>query len=322
MPMLDMPLDQLKKYKGINPCPADFDAYWKRALAEMNAVDPEVELRPADFKTQFAETFDMFFTSVGGARVHAKLLRPKKAAKRHPAVLQFHGYGGHCGDWYSKLGYPAAGLTLAAMDCRGQWGLSNDGGTVLAGDTQIGHFIRGMDEENPDRLFFRQMYLDTAMLARIVMAMDDVDPQRVGCFGGSQGGGLTLACAGLVPGMKLAAPVFPFLCDYQRVWQMDLAKDAYSELRDYIRNRDPLSERHEEIFTKLGYIDASHLASRIKAKVLMTVTLMDNICPPSTQFAAYNRIRSKKELVVYQDFGHEGLPGADDRIFQFMTTEL
>ena len=191
-------------------------------------------------------------------------------------------------------------------------------GDALAGNTQAGHFIRGIDEEDANNLFFRQMYLDTAMLARVVMEMDDVDPDRVGCFGGSQGGGLTLACAGLTPRMKLVAPVFPFLCDYKRVYEMDLAKDAYSELRDYIRNRDPLAQRRDEIFTKLGYIDAHHLAARIKGEVLMAVSLMDNICPPSTQFAAYNKIRSKKNMVIFQDFGHEWLPGFDDTTFEFM----
>jgi cephalosporin-C deacetylase len=113
--------------------------------------------------------------------------------------------------------------------------------------------------------------------------------------------------------------VFPFLCDYKRVWEIDLAKDAYGELQDYFRRFDPLHEREEEIFTKLGYVDVQHLASRIRAEVYMGVGLMDTICPPSTQFAAYNKIPSKKSLAVYPDFGHEGLPGHADRVFQFMT---
>ncbi|MFN2161951.1 MAG: acetylxylan esterase, partial [Candidatus Promineifilaceae bacterium] len=44
----------------------------------------------------------------------------------------------------------------------------------------------------------------------------------------------------------------------------------------------------------------------------------DEICPPSTQFAAYNKITAPKEMVLYPDFGHEDLPGFDDRVFQFM----
>jgi cephalosporin-C deacetylase len=99
---------------------------------------------------------------------------------------------------------------------------------------------------------------------------------------------------------------------------MDLAKDAYNDLKQYFRRFDPLHERSEEIFTKLGYIDIQHLAQRIKSDVLMAITLMDNICPPSTQFAVYNKITSKKESIIYRDFGHEGLPMVNDRIFRFM----
>ena len=51
---------------------------------------------------------------------------------------------------------------------------------------------------------------------------------------------------------------------------------------------------------------------------VMGVGLMDTICPPSTQFAAYNKIRSKKRTIIYPDFGHEGLPGFQDEVFQFM----
>lgn len=318
MPLLfDMPLEQLEQYNGCSPRPADFDEFWDKSLEEMHAIDPRVELVPSDFKTSFADCSDLFFDGVRGARIHAKLLRPKHVRAPHPAVLMFHGYTGNAGEWHDKLGYAAAGITVAALDCRGQGGLSQDTGGVI-GTTYRGQIIRGLDDE-PQKLLFRQIYLDTAQLARVVMAMDDVDPDRVGAMGGSQGGGLTLACAALEPRIKRAAPVFPFLCDYKRVWDMDQAKDAYWELSNYFRLFDPLHQKENAIFEKLGYIDVQFLAPRIRAEIMMTVGLMDTICPPSTQFAAYNKIPSKKELVIYPDFGHENLPGTNDRIFQFLS---
>ena len=142
--------------------------------------------------------------------------------------------------------------------------------------------------------------------------------KRVGAMGGSQGGGLTIACAALVPEIKRLAPVYPFLSDYKRVWSMDLAKDAYVELQQYFKRFDPRHLRADETFTKLGYIDIQHLADRIKGEVLMATGLMDTICPPSSQFAAYNKIKSKKEIALYPDFGHENLPGFEDLKYQFM----
>jgi cephalosporin-C deacetylase len=320
MPLIDMPLPRLLEYQGRNPRPADMDEYWEAALAEMRAVEPNVELVPHSLNAPFAECFDLYFTGVGGARVHAKYLRPSQrmlaAREPHPAVVIFHGYSGNSGDWSDKLNYVARGFSVAALDVRGQGGLSEDVGGVR-GNTLRGHIIRGLDDA-PEKLLFRQIFLDCAQLARIVMDMPEVDAERVGATGGSQGGALTLACAALEPNIKRAAPIFPFLCDYQRVWEMDLAVSAYEELRNYFRSFDPLHERETDVFTRLGYIDNQHLSHRIRARVLMAVGLMDTICPPSTQFAAYNKIQSEKDLLIYPDYGHEGLPGAADRIFDFM----
>jgi cephalosporin-C deacetylase len=316
--MFDFPLEKLYTYQGSSPRPDDVDAFWDRSLAEMYAIDPQVELVPAEFKAPYANCFHLYFTGMGGARVHAKLLRPKVQQGSSPAVLMFHGYSGDSGDWNGKLAYVAAGFTVAALDCRGQAGLSNDvGGTT--GVTLRGHIIRGV-EDGPERLYYHSVFLDTAQLARIVMGMPGVDPARVGATGGSQGGGLTLACASLTPGLKKAAPVFPFLTDYKRVWDMDLAENAYAELREYLRWRDPTHKNADRFWNTLGYIDVQNLAPRIKSEIYMAVGLMDKTCPPSTQFAAYNKIIAPKKLEIYPDFAHENLKGHDDRIFQYLMT--
>ena len=317
MPLLfDMPLEKLYSYEGTNPKPDAFDVYWEKALDEMNAVKPNIELVPASFKCSFADCYNMYFTGVSGARIHAKLAVPKNIQKPGPAVLKFHGYSANSGEWMESIAYAAEGFTVAALDCRGQGGLSEDVGGVK-GTTFHGQIVRGLDD-SPEKLLFRQIFLDTAQLAKIIMEMPEVDEKRVGATGGSQGGGLTLACVSLVPRIKLAAPVFPFLSDYKRVWEMDLATGAYEELKTFFRMFDPLHQREEDIFTKLGYIDIQHLAPRIKTKIMMGVGLMDTICPPSTQFAAYNKIKSEKCLKIYPDFGHENIPGHTDIIFEFL----
>ena len=193
MPIVDMPLEQLRTYQGCNPCPDDFDAFWDKSLSEMQSTNPKVELLPYRISASFAECFHLYFTGVGGARIYAKYLRPKKAATPHPAVLVFHGYGGSSGDWTQYLPYAAQGFSVAALDCRGQAGLSQDIGGVT-GTTFKGQIIRGLDD-GPEKLLFRLVFLDCAQLARIVMEMPEVDEKRVGVHGGSQGGGLTLAAA-------------------------------------------------------------------------------------------------------------------------------
>ncbi len=320
MPMLDMPLEKLKTYTGINPKPADHEAYWERALAALDAQDPQVEFTKADFSVPGYLFYDLWFTGVGGSRVHCRFVRPEKLEKPAPALLQFHGYGGNCGSWNEKLAWAALGYVVCAMDTRGQNGDSEDRGSVH-GNTLSGQIMRGMNDSDADNLYYRNVYLDTALVARIVMGLDFVDETRVSATGGSQGGALTIACAALTPTLYKAVPMVPFLCDYKRVWEMDLALNAYADIREYFRNFDPTHAREEAIFTRLGYIDLVHLAPRIKAKLQMHTGLMDNICPPSTQFAMYNHLTCEKQVIVYPDFAHETPRESGDIAMQFILSE-
>ncbi len=150
MPQIDMPLAELKEYMGVNPCPKDFDAFWDRGIEEMHVLGVGCELVPSVFQMPYAECFDLYFTGMGGARIHAKYIRPNselvKVEDQHPAIVQFHGYTMNAGDWHAKLHYVAMGYSVFAMDCRGQGGLSEDVGGVY-GNTLFGHIVKGLDDE-------------------------------------------------------------------------------------------------------------------------------------------------------------------------------
>ena len=317
MPCLDMPLEQLKTYTGCTPCPQDFDEFWDRSLAEMNAIDPNPEFVPYDIGSNSTDMFEVYFTSMKGARIFAKLAVPKNLQGKVPAVLHFHGLSGRGLEWSELLTFASQGFVVASMDCRGQGGYSQDVGGQ-PGSTFSHPFTRGLDGK-PEDLLVRDLFLDTAMFARVVMGLDYVDETRVGCYGGSQGGGLSIACAALVPSIKRCAPDFPYMSDYKRVWEMDLDKDAYDGLKYYFRFYDPTHEREDEIFEKLGYIDIQNLAKRVRAKVFMGTGLRDNICPPSTQFAMYNKLTCEKSVDIYPEFGHEWLYGRPEKVFTFMS---
>ena len=311
-----MPLEKLLEYKGCTPCPCDFDEYWDTALAEMNALDPKAEFIPHPFKSNSADMFDLFYTGTKNARIHAKFAVPKNASGKLPAILMFHGLSGSSEEWSSLLKYTSQGFVVAYMDVRGQGGLSEDVGGTL-GTTITTPFMRGIDGDKHD-LLMRDVFLDTALMAKIVMGLPYVDETRVGTTGGSQGGCLSVVCACLVPEIKRCAPWYPYLSDYKRVYNMDLNKGAYEGLRYYFRMFDPSHEREEEIFTKLGYIDIQNLAKRMRAELLMFTGLVDTTCPPSTQFAMYNKVTSKKNVVIYPEYGHEGLKSANDKTFEFL----
>lgn len=320
MPTIDLPLDELWTYPGRNPRPDDFDKYWDASLNELEAVASDIKLEQVPYPTEMVECHNLWFTGVGGARVYAKYLRPKDQSRQHPGIVSFHGYSTSSADWFELLPFVSQGYSVLALDCRGQGGRSEDPGGVV-GNTLNGHIVRGLGGQ-PRDLLYRQIFLDCVQSVRVLMGLPGVDPERIGVTGASQGGGLTLACAALEPRVKAAAPVYPFLTDYLRVWELDLAEDAYGEIRQYLRRFDPNHQQFERLFRTLGYIDVQHLCPRIQAEVLMATGLMDTICPPSTQFAAYNKITAAKELVIYPDYEHERLPGFNDRILAFFADKL
>jgi len=130
-----------------------------------------------------------------------------------------------------------------------------------------------------------------------------VDATQIAVTGGSQGGGITIAAASLVPDVVAAMPDVPFLCHYQRATEL-VDTYPYKEIAQYCHvHRDKL----ETVFNTLSYFDGVNFSTRAKAKTLFSVALMDQICPPSTVFAAYNHWAGKeKDIKVYPYNGHEG----------------
>lgn len=186
MPMLDMSIEKLREYMGSGICPDDIDEYWDDALNEMKSIDPDIELIPAEFHWPGVKCYHLYFTGVKGARIYAKLLKPESPpSDKNPGVIRFHGYYGNSGGWHEYLGFVLAGFTVAALDVRGQGGRSEDSGGYT-GTTIKGNIVRGLDGDKHN-MMFRHIFLDCAQLAGIIMNMDDVDENRVGCYGNSQG---------------------------------------------------------------------------------------------------------------------------------------
>ncbi len=168
-------------------------------------------------------------------------------------------------------------------------------------------------------MLFRQVFLDCAQLAGIVMDMPEVDGARVGAIGGSQGGALTIACAALEPRIVRRRPDLPVPMRLQ-AHLGDGPGDCARTRRSGTISAPLTRATSAKTKSSLGWAmwTSRFLAPRIQAEVLMAVGLMDTVCPPSTQFAAYNKITSPKDLLIYPDFGHEDLPGASDSVFDFL----
>lgn len=313
-------MEALNDYRGSTPKPSDFEAFWQERIREADNTELHWEIRPSkipDFpRTEYHE---LWFEGVHGEKMFAEYVRPV-ADQPVPLVLQFHGYPGRCRSFLEQSSFAGMGFALIAMDCPGQGGRSTDTGKYQ-GTTVSGHLIAGLDGPAKDMCYVR-LYQNIRLLGRIVRRLPGIDLNRVYVNGASQGGGLGLVCCALNPDLiSKASILYPFLSDFQKVWELGADEIAYEGLRYYTRWFDATGERTNEVFTKLGYVDVVSFASRVRCEVLFGTGLSDNICPPQTQMAVWNQLSCPKRHIFFPDFGHEEIQEFDDLLLNYYFEE-
>src|SRR4051812_44280892 len=299
MAQFDLSPADLASYRPAVPEPADFDSFWRKTLDEAAGHDLAPAFEPYDALLPGVEIFDVRFTGFGGQRVAAWFLAPRHTTGPLPTVIQFIGYGGGRGRPHEWLVWPAAGYSVLVMDSRGQ----GDGDTEDVpgvGPQHRGLITRGVLDRSD--YYYRRLFTDAVRAVDVARQHPDVDPARVVVAGGSQGGAIAQAVAGLRTDVAGALIDVPFLTHFRRATEITDSY-PYRELSDMLQaNRD----RVDRVFDTLAYFDGLHFAARATAPALYTVGLMDTVCPPSTVYAAYNRYRgSKKQIQVWPYNGHE-----------------
>lgn len=301
MIIADMPLEQLQQYRPPQTKQPDFGAFWKRTLDEALSQPLNEDLEPIPtYPVPEVEVFRASFDGFRAGRCVAWYLRPRDIGfdASLPALVFYHGYSGNKGMPHNYLMWALQGYAVLALDVRGQSGESNDGIIYPEGHIS-GWMTQGIMD--PETYYYRGVYMDCVRAAELVAAQPEVDARHMGAAGVSQGGGLTLAAAALSGRFALAMPEVPYLCHFRRALEM-AQQDPYLELSRYFR---VYPEREEQAFRTLSYFDNLNLADRITCPVLMTVGLLDLICPPSTIYATFNHIKSEKKMCVYPYHGHE-----------------
>jgi len=307
MAFFDLPLDQLKTYLPARDEPADFDSFWKSTLAEARTFPLNATFEKVDYGLIAQETFDVTFNGFGGQPVKGWLILPVRAHRDAPlpCVVEFIGYGGGRQFGFDWLLWASAGYAHFVMDTRGQ------GGTWSAGDTPDlyaeggnAHYPGSMTKGilDPKHYYYRRVFTDAVRAIEAARSHEAVDATQIAVTGGSQGGGITIAAAGLVPDVVAAMPDVPFLCHYRRATEL-VDSYPYKEIAEYCHvHRDKV----DTVFNTLSYFDGVNFSARAKAKALFCTGLMDQVCPPSTVFAAYNHWAGEKDIKVYPYNGHEG----------------
>ena len=304
MARTDMTLDELRNYRPQVLEPDDFDQFWGDTLSQARSLPSDVKAERVDSPLTSFDIFDVTFAGFAGDPVKAWLTLPKGAEGPLPAVVEYIGYGGGRDLPGAQLHWAAAGFAHLFMDTRGQgsnWGTGGATGDPHgSGPQSPGFMTRGI--EDPQTYYYRRLMTDAVRATDAVRELPGVDAERVAVNGGSQGGGLALAVAGLVPELVGAMPDVPFLCHYRRA--VDICdRDPYAEITRYLSIHRGAAEN---VFSTLSYFDGVNFAKRAEAPAFFSVALMDQVCPPSTIFAAYHSYAAEKSIATYDFNDHEG----------------
>jgi cephalosporin-C deacetylase len=237
MALYDMDLPALQSYRPALPEPDDFDAFWAATLTQTREHDLDLRLTPVDTGLRLVDVLEVEYSGFGGHRIKGWFIRPTRgpADGALPAVVQYIGYHGGRGLPHEALAWPAAGFATLVMDTRGQGSRAGSGGDtpdpVGSGPAAPGYLTRGILD--PHDHYVRRLFTDAVRAVEAVRAVDGADATRVAVAGASQGGGIALAVAGLVPDLVGVLPDVPFLCHIERA--VDLTdRDPYAEITRYL----------------------------------------------------------------------------------------
>jgi cephalosporin-C deacetylase len=307
LPRTDLSAEELRAYAPHIPEPVDLESFWSASLAEARAIPLAARFDLAETGLPTLTSYDVTFCGYGGATVRAWLHLPAYWSSEDaplPAVVQYQGYGGGRGLVQENTFWASAGYAHLIMDTRGQgsgWSSGDTADPEGSGPAQAGFLTRGIAE--PATYYYRRVFVDAVRAVEAAQSHLAVDAARIAVSGASQGGGISIAVAGLVPGLIGVMADVPFLADFRRA--VDIAgTEPYAEIERYLAcHRD----QAEAVFRTLSYFDVAVLAKAATAPALFSVAHMDQTCPPSTVYAAFNAYGGEpKQICDYAFNDHEG----------------
>ena len=278
----------------------DFDEFWSETLEELASVTPEYKLIPLkDHSNEVREAFRVEMKSFGGETVSGLLMLPVADGK-YPAMISYMGYG-------SEVWYPHPSDNPERIDF--QLCIRNQAFNRLPGEKDD-WCTRGI--ESKETYYYRGAFADAVRAIDFIFSLDKTDAAQVFANGESQGGALTLVAASLDHRLKAIAPSAPFLNDY---------KDYFALVgwpgEPIIAAAKAKGMSEDEMYRVLSYFDVKNFTDKIECPVLMAIGLQDPVCPPHTNFAGYNHIKTEKSWICYPLAGHNvwqqpGWPKAKD----------
>ncbi len=292
------------------PAPDDFDEYWDKQKKILAGIPMNVKLTKVKCGDKNIEMYDVQADTFKG-KLSAYLAFKKDAApKSLPAIVCAHGAGVRSS---SKGVLYWANRGFIALDFNAH-GLPNGQPKEFYEKLKNGELkgYQHLGKSDRDTIFFRVLYMRLMRAMDVIMARPEWDGKNLVVNGGSQGGGQALAAGGLNPKVTGVIAMYPAICDHSGI-----VINRTNGWPHFIR-ADKDGNYNKKILEAARYIDAVNFAERIKGKVVYMINYADNVCEPTSCYAAYNNIKTPKKLFINEESRHAPAKGTTKELQDMM----
>lgn len=283
-----------EQLQPVTELPADFRDYWAKTLekARTTPLNPIMTLMP-ERCTETDNVYQVSFqTKAGGGRFYGILSVPK-AEGEYPALLRVPGAGvrPYSGDTYTA---PGKVITLEVGIHGIPVNMQQSVYDALASGALNNYWTFGRD--NQDAFYYNRVVLGVLRAVDFICSLPQYSGKALGVTGSSQGGALSVITAALDPRVTFFAAVHPALCDHEA----SLKKRACGWPHYFYYYGTPTDKEQKTA----RYYDVANFARCLNVPGWFSWGYNDEVCPPTSMYAAYNTINAPKELHPYLETGH------------------
>ena len=280
--------------------PADFDEFWQKTKDELAKVKPDFKITPLPkMNTENRDVYEIQMRSFDNYLIKGYMTVPKtKNKNRKFSVLL--GLPGYQVDLAPIVGLDQD-LAIITINTRGQG--TSRGEIDVRRDEFLTYRI-----ENREKYVMRGVIMDCVRCVDFIYSQPNLRHDNILATGGSMGGYLAIALAGVDSRINLSSAQNPILCDIRGlVGEVDW---PISSFKKYAATQPGLTMG--KILNNLDYYDGRNFAANVKCPFIMGIGLLDPFAPPNNEFATYNLIPGRKRIMIFKDLSHEISPKYKD----------
>ncbi|GKU79392.1 acetylxylan esterase [Paenibacillus sp. L3-i20] len=297
MNFIEQKISELENYLPDLTTPDDMDEFWSGVLKDTRNIPLQGTRESMDTPMIGVESYRVIYKGIDGTPIHGIYMVPTVFGKKsYPCIVHYHGYHGNKGLPEHFAPYLMSGIAVFSIDVRGQSGDTGDLTPQLNGSTS-GWMTKGILD--PEESYYKHIVTDAIRAIDWVREQPEIDVNRIGVNGGSQGGGLALAVSALGCRHSFAIADIPNMCHMD--WAIFNSTGSITEGATYVSH---YPNQLSTVLRTLSYFDNKNLAHRIEIPILVSVGFKDTICPPESVYAMYNRVDAPKRIINYPFNGH------------------